>query len=145
MLKRVLCLFFAFFIFLFSAGCLKFDTKASKDEVFDFVMNHKNELSDAINNKDFSNIEKSRIVANVFVKEDSVDFECGGSGFGSGTSYVGFFYSANDNMCDVWCAPSSEEYLVKCGHGFEWQEETDDDRYYVEKICDKFYYYEASF
>ena len=74
------------------------------------------------------------------------DVGCGvGAGVGSGTSYVGFYYSSNDDMTAVWCAPSSVNSLTASGNGFEWQEQNGDNRYYTEHICGHFYYYEASF
>ena len=77
--------------------------------------------------------------------DEAVDFSCGGAGVGSGTSYVGFYYTPDNDMTAVWCAPSSSLMLVPCGDGYEWWEPNGDNHYYTEHICGNFYYYEASF
>ena len=74
-----------------------------------------------------------------------VDFSCGGAGIGSSTSYVGFYYTLDNDMTAVWCAPSFASLLMASGNGFEWHEPNGDNRYYTEHICGNFYYYEASF
>jgi hypothetical protein len=95
--------------------------------------------------KDFSDYENKGFIKKIDCDIHVVDFSCGGAGVGSGTSYVGFFYTADDDMAAVWCAPYSEASLEPSGSGFAWQEENGDNRYYTEHICGHFYYYEASF
>lgn len=77
--------------------------------------------------------------------EKLVEFSCGGAGIGSATSYVGFYYSPNDDMNELWCAPPFFSSLTPSGNGFEWHEQNGDNSYYTEHICEHFYYYEASF
>lgn len=71
-----------------------------------------------------------------------VEYSCGGHGFGSATSYWGFYYSADDDMNRIWCAGQP---LVPEGNGFLYRQEDGDNRYYTEWIMDHFYYYEADF
>lgn len=131
----------AFFLFLVATG----DDSADKDEVFDFVSENEEELLKAIEAGDFSAYENKGFIKEIDADETVVDFSCGGTGVGSGTSYVGFYYTSENDMAAVWCAPSSASSLTPSGNGFEWQEANGDNRYYTEHICGNFYYYEASF
>ena len=99
----------------------------------------------AIEDEDFSAFENKSFIKSIDADEAIVDFSCGGAGNGSGTSYVGFYYSPNDDMTAVWCASYFADALMPSGNGFEWQEQSGDNRYYTEHIYGHFYYYEASF
>ena len=129
----------AFFLFLVATG----DDSADKDEVFDFVSENEEELLKAIEAGDYSTFENQGFIKRIYTDETVVDFSCGGAGVGPNTSYVGFFYTLDNDMTAVWCAPASS--LTPSGNGFEWQEANGDNRYYTEHICGNFYYYEASF
>lgn len=131
----------AFFLFLIATG----DDSADKGEVFEFVCENEEELLKAIKDRDFSTFENQGFIKEIDTDDAVVDFSCGGAGVGSGTSYVGFYYTPDNDMTAVWCAPSSTNSLVPCGNGFEWWEESGDNHYYTEYICGNFYYYEASF
>ena len=131
----------AMFLILAAAS----DDRADKTEVFEFVQEKEYELLEAIESGDFSAFENKGFIKNIDATEPAVDFSCGGAGFGSATSYVGFYYSPDNSMTAVWCAPPSEGSLVPSGDGFLWQEPDGDNRYYTEHICGNFYYYEASF
>ena len=129
----------AFFLFLVATG----DDSADKDEVFDFVSENEEELLKAIEAGDYSTFENQGFIKRIYTDETVVDFSCGGAGVGPNTSYVGFFYTLDNDMTAVWCAPASS--LTPSGNGFEWQEANGDNRYYTEHICGNFYYYAASF
>ncbi len=130
------------FPFLVATG----DDRADKDEVFAFVDENEEELLRAIEDRDFSAFENQGFIKEISADDAVVDFSCGGAGVGSGTIYVGFYYTPDDDMTAVWCAPpSSASALIPCGNGFEWWEENGDNHYYTEHICGNFYYYEASF
>lgn len=131
----------ALFLFLVATG----DDSADKDDVFEFVCENEEALLKAIENGDVSAFENKGFIKDIDADEAVVDFSCGGAGVGSGTSYVGFYYTAENDMTAVWCAPSSARTLTPSGNGFEWQETNGDNRYYTEHICGNFYYYEASF
>lgn len=131
----------AFFLFLVATG----DDSADKDEVFEFVCENEEELLEAIENRDFSAYENKGFIKDIDADETVVDFSCGGAGVGSGTSYVGFYYTPDNDMTAVWCAPSSASSMTASGDGYEWREPNGDNRYYTQHICGNFYYYEASF
>ena len=131
----------AFFLFLIKAG----DDHESQDDIFKFVREEEKELLNAIETGDFSVFENQGFIKRIDAYETVVDFSCGGAGVGSGTSYVGFYYTPENDMAAVWCAPPSASALTSSGNGFEWQESNGDNRYYTEHICGNFYYYEASF
>ena len=131
----------AVFLALIAAG----DDRADKDEVFEFVCENEEELLKAVENEDYSALENQGFIKDIDADETVVDFSCGGAGVGSGTFYVGFYHTPDDDMTAVWCAPTSAGALTPSGNGFEWQEPNGDNRYYTEHICGNFYYYEASF
>jgi len=158
MLKKGLCLLLAVIMLFSLSGCseevlgsalflffvITSDDRADKDDVFDFVSENEEELLKAIENGDFSEYENRGFIKDIEADETVIDFSCGGAGMGSATSYVGFYYSPEDDMAAVWCAPYSEDSLIASGDGFSWQGDGDN-RYYTEHICGNFYYYEASF
>ncbi len=131
----------AYFLYLVATG----DDSADKGEIFEFVCENEEELLKAIQDGDFSAFENQGFIKEIDANETVVDFSCGGAGVGSGTSYVGFYYTPDNDMTAVWCAPSSAGSLTPFGNGFVWQEPNGDNRYYTEHICGNFYYYEASF
>ena len=130
-----------FFLFLSAAG----DDRADKDAVFAFVCDNEEDLLQAVEAGDFSGFENQGFIKTVDADDKTVDFSCGGAGMGSGTSYVGFYYTQDHDMAAVWCAPSSAKALNPAGEGYEWHEHQGDNYYYTEQICGNFYYYEASF
>lgn len=129
------------FLFLVATG----DDRADQGEIFDFVCENEEELRIAIENGDFSDFENQGIIKDIVAEQTVVDFSCGGAGIGSGTSYVGFYYTPDNDMTAVWCAPSSVDAMTPSGDGYAWQEPNGDNYYYTERICECFYYYEASF
>lgn len=131
----------AFFLLLAATS----DDSANKDDVFEFVCEEEEALLKAIGDGDFSAFENKGFIKSIDADPNVVDFSCGGAGVGSGTSYVGFYYTADNDMTAVWCAPASASSLTPSGNGFEWQETNGDNWYYTEHICGNFYYYEASF
>ena len=157
MLKKGLSLLLAVAMLFSLSGCsdmfggaiLLFMTvtndRADKDVIFAFVCENEAELLQAIESGNFSAFENQGFIQTIDVTNTVVDFYCGGAGFGSSTSYVGFYYTPTNDMTAIWCAPASANSLRPSGSGFEWREENGDNRYYTEKICENFYYYEASF
>ena len=129
--------FFAFYALL--------DDRADKEDIIAFVCENEAALLEAIEQSDLSDYEKKGVVKTITERESVVEFSCGGAGLGSATSYVGFYYTPDDDMAAVWCAPSSADSLTPSGEGFVWQESEGDNFYYTEHICGHFYYYEASF
>ena len=158
-MKKLICVFLVICMLFSLTGCAEkvlgsavflflvatSDDSADKNDVFEFVSDNEEELLKAIENGDFSAFENKGFIKDIDPDEVVVDFSCGGAGVGSGTSYVGFYYTTDNDMAAVWCAPSSASLLTPSGNGFKWQEPNGDNRYYTEHICGNFYYYEASF
>lgn len=157
-MKKILCLLLTVVLLVSMTGCAELlggayflylaatgDDAADKAEVFTFVCEKEEALLKAIGNGDLSAFENQGFIKEIDADEAVVDFSCGGAGVGSGTSYVGFYYTPDNDMTAVWCAPSSADALTPSGDGFEWREENGDNRYYTEHICGNFYYYEAMF
>ena len=158
-MKKLICVFLVICMLFSLTGCAEkvlgsavflflvatSDDSADKNDVFEFVSDNEEELLKAIENGDFSAFENKGFIKDIDPDEAVVNFSCGGAGVGSGTSYVGFYYTTDNDMTAVWCAPSSASLLTPSGNGFEWQESNGDNWYYTEHICGNFYYYEASF
>ena len=157
-MKKIICMLLILCLSLPLTGCsdlldgaallslvLLGNDSAKKADVFEFVRNQEDELMAAIRNRDYSAFENKGFIHEISTDRRGVEFYCGGAGIGSGTSYVGFYYTPDDDMTAVWCAPSSSDSLIPCGDGYEWREPDGDNRYYTEHICGNFYYYKASF
>ena len=117
-----------------------------KNEIIELINKNQIEISDAIKNNNFENIEKIKGIEGITVEENYIDFDCGGKGVGSATSYYGFYYS-EDNAINV---KENIEYpkgetLQQDGKGYSWNEPDGDNRFYVEKIIDGFFYYESHY
>lgn len=150
-MRKALCLLLCLLIAVSLASCgfpNPFDDRAKKEDIFAYVKENKDALLDCIDKNEYLSIRLStniiRDIDDDGIGNGFVDFDCGGVGFGSETAYCGFYYSADDDMTKVWCAPTNTP-LSKSGSGFEWHEENGDNTFYTENICDHFYYYEASF
>ena len=151
-MKKILSVMLVFcllFLMAMAAAFFAFDAllddRADKEEIIAFVSENEAALLEAIEQGELSDYEKKGVVQKINAEEAVVDFFCGGAGIGSATSYVGFYYTPDDDMAAVWCAPSSADSLTPSGEGFVWQESEGDNFYYTEHICGHFYYYEASF
>jgi len=77
-------------------------------------------------------------LCSISVRNDIVEFSCGGRGFGSASSYYGFSYTVNENTM------SSRGFIPE-GNGWLLREENGDNWYYTERIVDGFYYYEENY
>lgn len=156
MWRKGLCLLVAFLMLFSLSGCSDLvgiaaffvldvigDDRAEKDEIMAFVCENEAELMEAIEAGDLSAFEGQGVIKRINVNEAHIDFSCGGAGHGPNTAYVGFFYTADDDMTAVWYVPSGE--MIPLGDGYEWLEPDGDNRYYAEHICGNFYYYEQSY
>ena len=151
-MKKLLCALDALVLLLSLTACgwqewaflyvmnLDNDDRAPKEEIFSYVRENEDILMQSIQAEDYSSIENKSVVKSVSPASDSVDFYCGGAGFGPNTAYRGFYYSENDDMTVMY--PSA--VLRPSGAGYEWHGDGDN-AYYTEHICGHFYYYELSF
>jgi len=150
--KKWLCLLLTITVMLSFSGCealfflamvaLDDDTE-SKADIVSYVEQHREDIVLCIEQNDFTGLDQCGIIKEINVEEDHIDFFCGGRGFGAETFYCGFYYSPDNDCNAIWCAPNG--LLVQDGAGYSWQEGQGDNRYYVEEICDNFFYYEADF
>lgn len=123
------------------------DDSLSKKEIFKLVNDNYSVILEDIQEKDFSDTEKLQGVQEIYTDTEIIDVYCGGAGFGSSTSYYGFYYSPDGMPKNSWGGTSfgSPEQLKPDGDGFSIKYSNDDNCYYTEKIRDNFYYYEAHF
>jgi hypothetical protein len=75
-----------------------------------------------------------------FSNTNTVIFTIKGWGIGSSTVYKGIFYSHEDKPSDF---DGREGEFAKTDAGWEWRENGGDNRLYVEKIMDRWYWFEA--
>lgn len=118
----------------------------SKKEIFNLVNKNYAIILEDIKENDFSDSEKIKGIKDISCSESYIDFYCGGRGMGSETSYFGFYYSEK-NAIDVkenFDYPKGE-VLKQDGKGYSWDEVDGDNRFYVEKIMDGFFYYETHY
>lgn len=144
-MKRMIAALCLIFMLLTAAGCSPLDDRMDKDAIFSYVEENRELLLTCVEANDFSALKGKFSDQGITVKEDHVEFDCGGAGFGSQTAYCGFFYTKENDIYAIWCAPPDGETFTQEGSGYVWKEENGDNRVYVEKICDGFYYWEASF
>ena len=91
-----------------------------------------------INNDILDEIMKIKGLISVSISEDMIIFNCGGSGFGSASSYYGFYYTENKRTPE-------DRGLTQKDEGWEWKEMGGDNWYYTEKITENFYYREMHY
>ena len=145
-IKNAVALITALLASVFSlTSCSLSDGLTDKEDIIKLFVKHEEAIQSAVNSENFDKIEKIRGIQSVYIYDDYIDFSCGGSGFGPSTHYYGFFYSADDNLL-AWnggmCSPNE---LYENGQGYTYQQTNGDDMYYVEKIVDHFFYYEAHY
>ncbi len=117
----------------------------NKGDIIKVFSKNKEIFTEAVQSNNFEQAKKISGIQDVYVGDDYIDFVCGGSGMGSSTYYYGFFYSAHDNLTAWNGGACTKDELVENGNGFRWEEKDGDNTYYVEKIGEHFFYYEACF
>ena len=75
--------------------------------------------------------------------DDVVCFDYGGWGFGPSTRYWGVNYAADDRLAGF--QGMSLEGAVPDGEGWLWEEDSGDNRCYVERLAPCWYYFEMNF
>lgn len=130
---------------LLLSGCSRFDGQRNKESIFSYVETNQELLLSCICEEDYTPLRGRFSPEEINVEENHVDFDWRATGFGSETAYCGFFWSESGDLYAAWCAPPAEEPLTPRDDGFFWQEAEGDNTYYVEKICDNFFYYEGTF
>lgn len=129
------------FVAMFDDNCL------SENEIAKVVKDNYQLILNDIAENNFSFSERIKGIQKTTVVGDTVDFDCGGKGFGPATSYFGFYYTPDDKPRNVWSGTlfGDIEDLTPDGDGFSIKEDEGDNFYYTEKIADLFYRYEAYF
>ena len=152
-LKMLFFLLFALSI-ITASGCI--NSYPTKETIFHYVQSHKEELKQLCDEgrslvkweKEDREYLKERLGMFTIVKgvydysngqKKKVDFYCGGEGFVGGSTYVGFYFSADDQ-------PFGLEFdyheLSEIGSGcFEWKNDDQSEWIYTERICENWFYY----
>jgi len=95
-------------------------------------------IYESIRNSSFDKVMNIKGLRSISVRKYTVDFNCGGSGFGSATSYYGFYYTEDKSILDG-------RGFEQKGNGWLLKEENGDNWYYTERIIENFYYYEEHY
>ncbi len=91
---------------------------------------------------DPKNIKVANVKDIAVYNDVQIDFTCKSGGFGSGTYYMGFYYSVDDMPRTF---QGGEMPFEKYEKGLKWEEEEGDNWCYIEKIYDHWYYFEMHF
>lgn len=111
----------------------------SKEEIVAAVREYEKVLREDIQYNNFERTEGFIRLYKIDVTDEVVDFMCSD---GTDGRYVGFFYTAADDMSALWCAGPADQ-MTPDGVGYSYTE--GDYSYYTEPITENFYYYEAQF
>ena len=120
----------------------------AKDEIDiqRYVLSNRQELEAFVDDHDWGDTEGTATRYGTFEvtawnNETMIQFQEASFGLGSASSYKGFYYVRDDNPVGFQGAELS---FSPQGSGFYWTDGTDNWQY-VEKICDNWYWFEASF
>ena len=119
----------------------------TKDEIFKLVQENEEWLLTCVQSGNAADAEFLDERIKVNIENGYVDFDCGGRGLSvSGVDY-GFYYSPEDQPLRYASYTGYGDQLLPQGDGWYLGSESrnEGDRYYTEKICSCFYYYESSF
>ncbi|HBR31555.1 MAG TPA: hypothetical protein DD733_05690 [Clostridiales bacterium] len=126
-------------------SCSLSDGITEKDDIISLFNENEDAIVSAVRNESLSEIEKIRGIQSIYISDDYIDFTCCGAGFGPSTHYYGFFYSVDDDLCAWNSGACPADGLYECGQGYKYMQSDGDNEYYVEKIGEHFFYYEAHF
>ncbi len=140
-MKKSLC--FLIIIFGLLSGCS--NNLTDKNDIIKVFTKNEAVFTEAIKSNNFDNAKKISGIQDIYIGDDYIDFICGGSGIAPSTHYYGFFYSSNDDLTAFNGGICPKEELIENGNGFSWKQKNGDNTYYVEKIGEHFFYYEAHF
>ena len=145
-MKRCFTVYCALLLCLSLSACgVLLSDNLSKEQIFSLVARHEEELRACIASGQYDAATAIDGIQDVYKygRYGCVVFYCGGAGFGSATSYYGFYYSPADRPLSVEAAP--EEAALGAVNGFEWHEENGDNSYRTERITENFFYYESHY
>ena len=119
----------------------------TKEEIFELVLENEEWLFTLVQSGTAAQAESLDERIKVNIEDGYVDFYCGGRGLSVSGMEFGFYYSPEDQPLRYASYTGYGEPLLPQGDGWYLGSEsrTEGDRYYTEKICDCFYYYESSF
>ena len=141
-MKKAILWFFPVLLFLF-CSCGPQNDHLDKAEIFTLVQENETMLLDCAATENYDRAAALAGIDAIDPHPEYVDFRCGGKGISVSATYYGFYYSPNNQPLDYMSFANGAD-LVPDGNGWSCTEPDGADRYYTEKICDYFYYYESS-
>ena len=129
------------------SACRLMDDRVPKTEIFGFVNGNHAKLSDFVEKYSEPNYEdfqkefgSTRVVKSVYKRSEITKFSCGGTGLATNSTYVGFYYSA-DNVPHSFLF--GDVVFTEVSDGvYEWQDERGLHKSHIERICDNWFYYD---
>jgi len=121
--------------------------KDVKPTVINYVLRNSEELvqyaeSVIENNSYNSTAEYNGWDVSYWAESNMVEFLVKGSGFGSATTYEGFYYSPNDKPIGF---QGTDVDFTKENTGWRWKDGNGDNWNYTEKIIDRWYWFKVGF
>lgn len=97
-------------------------------------------------NEHIQKILNGNPVEEIGIDKGIIIFNCGGRGIAPSSQYYGFYYSVDNKPVAVFgnSVLCDSSQMTKKDNGYEYRD-SGYNSYYVEKIKDNFYFYEASF
>ena len=141
LMRKQFSAFFILILLLIFSSC---SLLPDRESIIKLYQKHEEAFAEAAVENDFTSLEKISGVAKVSVSDSCVDIFCGGSGFGSSTSYYGIFYSESDDLTAIDVAGENIS-LEADGDGYRYSQPDGDNEYYVEPLGNHYFYYEAHF
>ena len=130
------------------SACRLMDDRVPKEKIFKFVNENQSKLAAFVEKSEEANFEDfQKEVGSTFVvknvsenRSDIIDFSCGGTGLATNSTYVGFYYSADDKLVSP-CFEDVDFTEVSDGV-YEWQDERGLHKSHIERICENWFYYD---
>lgn len=134
-MKKLMLTLSALLILLSLCAC-----KDQKENIRNLVINNQELLLQYITEGEAEKASEISGIESVYSRDGYTEFICSDSGMGSQTSYYGFCYIESD---DLALLPPHE--WQEDGKTYSSTVSDGDNKFYAEKLCDKFYYYEQHY
>lgn len=145
-MKRKIYIFLSFLAVLLVLTCVWVPYSHSKNYIQNYIRKNADELTDyadkTIETRPTQSSRYHGWEVSYYDTTDMVQFLVFGWGLAPSTKYRGFFYSPDD--IPLGFQGTTVEFEPS-GNGWVWEEEQGDNRQYVEKIVDCWYWFEMEF
>ena len=148
LVKRIMALLMVALSMVNVSACHLMDDRVPKTKIIEFVNKNQPKLSAFVekysdpNQEDFQKeFGATGVVKSVFKNRNNIiDFSCGEKGLATNSTYVGFYFSADNTLI----SPLFDDIVfTEISDGvYEWQDEKGLHKSHIERICDNWFYYD---